>query len=332
MRTAVAPVLRRACLLICVLAAPLASATLDPKPQVSRIEVLTVPSETLSTAQVLNGASGGTPVTLAGELRLPPDAAGKLPAVILVHGSGGIGPNVEQWARELNAIGVAAFILDSFSARGIVSTVADQSQLAHVAMMVDAYRALGVLSKHPRIDPQRIAVMGFSKGAVAAVFSSGERFRRAYGPANATFAAHIGLYTPCYVRYRDDDKVTGAPIRLFHGLADDWVPSAPCHGYLDRLKAAGADVTLTEYEGAYHAYDIYRSSTTKVEQAKTARRCTFHEGDGGQLVNDQSGKVSSTDNDPCIETGTTLAYNAPAHDATVKAVQQFLSARFGLGK
>src|SRR4029077_15959211 len=119
--------------------------------------------------------------------------------------------------NELNSIGVAVFILDSFAGRGIVNTINDQSQLDSLAMMVDTYRALGLLAKHRRIDPARIAVMGFSKGAVTAVYSGNERFRKMYAPANVAFAAHIGLYTPCNVRYRDDDKVTGKPIRLFHG-------------------------------------------------------------------------------------------------------------------
>jgi Acetyl xylan esterase (AXE1) len=101
------------------------------------------------------------------------------------------------------------FLLDSFSGRGINNTIDDQSQLDSLAMMIDAFRALDTLAEHPRIDPNRIAVMGFSKGAVAAVCSSNERFRKMYGPPNVQFAAHIGLYTPCNVTYKDDDKVTG---------------------------------------------------------------------------------------------------------------------------
>ena len=42
-------------------------------------------------------------------------------------------------------MGVAAFLLDSFTGRGIVQTVTDQSQLGSLAMIVDAYRALDLL-------------------------------------------------------------------------------------------------------------------------------------------------------------------------------------------
>src|SRR5215468_6936256 len=222
---------------------------------VARIELQPIQTVTLKTQQILTGDTDGAPATLAGELRIPKPGSDRLPAVILIHGSGGVGGNVDAWAKDINSLGIAAFILDTFSGRGIVSTVNDQSQLDSLAMTIDAYRALALLARHPRIDPERIAVMGFSKGAVPAVYSSNERFRRLYNPANVEFAAHIGLYTPCNVQYRDDDKVTRAPIRLFHGIADDYVSIVPCRGYVERLKRAGANVVLTEYPDAHHGYD-----------------------------------------------------------------------------
>jgi len=191
--------------------------------------------------------------------------------------------------------------------------------------MVDAYRALALLARHPRIDPARIAVMGFSKGAVAAVYSSNERFRKMYAPANVTFAAHIGLYTPCNVSYREDDRVTGKPIRLFHGIADDYVPIAPCRSYVERLKKAGADVSLAEYPGAYHAYDNFTiTAPVKFPQGQTTRNCLIQEADNGQVVNAKTSQPFTL-KDPCVELGPQVAYNAAAYQATVLAVKEFLS-------
>jgi dienelactone hydrolase len=208
--------------------------------------------------------------------------------------------------------------------------VTDQSQLDHLAMAVDAYRALGVLAAHPRIDPARVAVIGFSKGAVAAVYSANQRFRTLLGPANAEFAAHIGLYTPCNVAYRDDDKVTSKPIRLHHGIPDDWVSIEPCRAYVGRLKQAGADVTLAEYPDSYHAYDnpAY-AKPLKVAQAQTSRNCSAREGDNGGILNAKTGAPYGLD-DPCIERGAQVAYNEAAHKATVAAVKDFLAATFKL--
>jgi dienelactone hydrolase len=296
---------------------------------VARIEIQPIQTVTLNTAQILTGDMKGAPATLAGELRIPKPGSDRLPAVILIHGSGGVGSNVDAWAKEINSLGIAAFILDSFSGRGIVNTLSDQSQLDSLAMTIDAYRALALLAQHPRIDPDRIAVMGFSKGAVPAVYSSNERFRKLYDPAKVGFAAHIGLYTPCNVQYRDDDKVTGAPLRLFHGIADDYVSIAPCRAYVERLKAAGVNVALTEYPDAFHAYDGTTSPPIQLPQAQTTRNCTLREGDNGQVLNAKTGAVYTL-NDPCVEHGPHVGFNQAAYQATVKTVREFLTATFKL--
>jgi dienelactone hydrolase len=296
-----------------------------------RLEIHAVPTVTLSGEQLLTGDKYGKPTMLGGELRIPKPGADRLPAVILVHGSGGLSASADRWARELNDVGVAAFILDSFTGRGIVSTANDQSQLNSLAMMVDAYAALGQLAAHPRIDPARIAVMGFSKGAVASIYSSNERFRKMYAPGDVAFAAHIGLYTPCNITYRDDTRTTGKPIRLFHGIADDYVSIVPCRAYVERLKKAEADVTLTEYPDAHHAYDNFTiAAPTKNPDGQTTRNCLLEEGANGQIFNSKTGKPYELASDPCVEKGPQVAYNAAAHQATVAAVKEFLQKSFAL--
>jgi dienelactone hydrolase len=197
-------------------------------------------------------------------------------------------------------------------------------------MMTDAYWALAILSRNPRIDPARIAIMGFSKGAVAAVYSSNTRFRNLFAPTGAGFAAHIGLYTPCNMQFRDDDKVTGAPIRLFHGSPDDWVPVAPCRDYVARLKKTGADVMLTEFPGAYHAYDSLATPAPIINPtAQTSRNCRWREDGKGRMVNVKTG-AAYTYADPCVEYGAHIGYNQAAAAATIAAVRDFLKSTFKL--
>jgi dienelactone hydrolase len=296
----------------------------------TRFELRPVETVTLSTQQILLGDKNGKPVMLAEELRIPNPGTDRLPAVILMHSAGAINPATDQWAQEFNNMGIAALLVDSFSGRGFY-TLGDQSKLDPMPMTIDAYHALESLALHPRIDPNRMAVMGFSKGAAAAVYSSNERFRKLYGPPNVEFAAHIGLYTPCYM-YHDDDKVTGKPIRLFHGVADDLTPIEPCRAYVQRLKAAGVDAALTEYPDTYHSYDFsWRKEPFKLAQLPVDRNCRLVEGDGGQFLNSKTGKPFDPKNDPCMEKGATLGYyNEEATVATTKAVKEFLVATFHL--
>jgi hypothetical protein len=79
-----------------------------------RPEIHPVQTVTLSSQQVLLGDQNGKPTVLAGHLRIPA-RPGRLPAVILVHGSGGLSEALEQWAHELNDIGIAAFLLNTAS-------------------------------------------------------------------------------------------------------------------------------------------------------------------------------------------------------------------------
>jgi dienelactone hydrolase len=299
--------------------------------QLTRIEIATMPSVTLDSEQILIGDHAGERVTLAAELRLPASGAAKLPAVVLVHGSGGIGPSIDRWAWELNGIGIAAFIVDSFTGRGIADTVTDQTQLPSLAMMVDVYRALDLLSEDRRIDRQRIAIMGFSKGAVAALYSSLERFRADFARRGHVFAAHIGFYAPCNIQYRDDERTTGKPIRLFHGVADDYTPIGPCRAYAERLKRAGADIVLTEYAEGPHAFDDFSlPPLVEVPEGETTRACTLEEGAKGAVLDAITGRVFDLRTDPCVERGAHVGYDQAAHDAAVAAVKAFLTETFQL--
>jgi dienelactone hydrolase len=288
-----------------------------------RLELRPVETVTLTTQQFLTDGTNGEPATIAGELRIPKPGPDRLPAVIFMPGAGGITPVTERWVEVINTIGIATFVLDSFSGRGIT----DVSKLAAIAPVVDSYRALGVLAAHPRIDPNRIAVMGNSFGARGALYSSNVRFRDMYSPQGTEFAAHIALYVPCNTAYRDDDKVTGKPIRMFHGVADDLFSIEPCRAYVARLKQHGADIELTGFPGAHHGYDGFNmKSIEKRPQARSSRNCHLTEGDDGQILNSMTGKPFDFASDPCVEQGLTFAYDEPATTATVAAVKTFLAA------
>lgn len=307
-----------------------AAAARAQQPAPGRVELAPIPSRTLSGEEFLRGEKeGGKGALLAGELRLPfglPPAR-RVPAVVLVHGSGGIGPSADLWARELNAAGVAAFILDSFAGRGITSTVQDQGQLHSLAMMVDAYRALDWLAGHPRIRADRVAVMGFSKGAVAAVYSAMTRFQGLYGHPAHRFAAHIGLYTPCNVAYAEDAKVGPAPIRLFHGVVDDYVAIGPCRDYVTRLQQAGADAVLTEYPNGQHGFDSpYQPLLVPVPDAQTTRGCRMEEGEGGAVLNRETGRPYTLA-DACVGRGAHVGYDPMGAAAVRAAVRAFLEER-----
>jgi dienelactone hydrolase len=294
-------------------------------PQIYRLEIHKVQSMTLTDQEFLTGRKEGKPVIIEGELRLPHWGKDRLPAVVILHESGGILGNELDWVQDLNAMGVATFVLDSFTARGIVSTTYNQSQLGMLTMIVDAYRALDVLAKHPRIDPKRIALMGFSRGGGPALYASLKRFQRMYGPVGQEFAAYIAFYPACNTAFRDDEDVADKPIRIFIGSADDYVPVTPCRAYVERLKAKGKDVRLTVYAGAGHMFD-WRAlkKPLKLEKAQTRKRCELAEAQDGVIINIRT-KQPFTWSDPCVEYGPTIAYNEKAYTEARRAVKDFVT-------
>jgi dienelactone hydrolase len=302
--------------------------TITPFQCTGRIEIYPISTQTLSDHQFLSGNKKGDPAQIAGELRQPV-GDGPFPVVVLVHGSGGVGGNVDRWAVELNYIGVSAFILDCFSGRGIRSTILDQSRLGSLAMIFDAYRALEFLVKQPSLDANRIALMGFSKGGFATLYASMKRFQGYFAPPGAEFAAYLPFYPRCDIAFFRDEDIADRPIRIFHGEADDWVPVEPVQRYVARLQAAGKDVSLTTYPGARHAFD----STTyppvfTFSDAEISSHCRLAEKDA-QIINLDTGKPF-TNQDACVRRGASVGSNEGASQKAHADVKKFLSGLFHL--
>ena len=308
------------------------SAMADPslKDLAARTEVRAIETLTLTDQQFLTGDKNGKQTMIAGELRIPQGASGRLPAVILQHGSGGANGGNELWAKTFNEMGIASFLVDSFSGRGIVSTSANQALLGRLNMVLDGYRAFDVLANHSRIDPARIAIMGFSRGGQSTLYSSMKRFQQMWNP-RAAFAAYIPLYASCSTTFIGDTDLSPAPIRQFHGAADDYVPFAQCRPYFERLRAAGRDVQLTEYPNAHHGYDnpLGNKTPTVAKGAQSVRACKLKEEPLGTIINAETGQPF-TYKDPCVQTDPHTGYNEPAANATRKAVKEFVRTVFKL--
>jgi len=299
--------------------------------QTARIEIHALRTTTLTDQQFLNGVKEGQPATIAAELRLPRRTTARMPAIVLLHGSGGLSGSHERWAQEFIGMGVAVLLVDSFTGRGIVSTSADQDALGRLAMIIDAYRALELLAPDTRIDPDRIALIGFSRGGQSALYASVRRFQKMHGRAGLEFAAYIPFYPSCNTRFRDDENVSTRPIHLHHGLADNYVPIGPCKAYVDRLNAAGKrNVSLMEYPDAHHAFDNPGNpAPVRAERSQSTALCAMSEDGGGKIINTATGKPFNY-RDTCVRLGPTVGYHPEAHAAAVKAVKEQLAAAFGM--
>lgn len=268
--------------------------------------------------------------TVAGELTLPPDGIG-LPAVVIVHGPGGASKGREYaWAARLNAWGVATFVVDSFAPRGILQTATDQMALSTLAMSADALNALKLLATHPRIDRQRIAVMGFAKGGNVALNTALEPVRRAVIAGELRFAAHIAFYPACNIR-SIATQVDGSPILHLHGDKDDWSLYKPCMAWMDWFRSKGAAVENKIYLGAGQGFDGDQPQRWHPD-VQVSNNChaeldmdnyTFRRLDGADGFKDQNDAIAYFKT--CRGVGAHFGADPQARDAAIADVRQFLT-------
>ena len=301
-----------------------------PNQIAARVELHPISSLTISDQQFLTGDANGKQVTVTAEFRIA-QGSGRLPVVVLIHGSGGMGPNIEYWVREFNAMGISTFALDGFTGRGLTSVNTDQALLGRLNFILDAYRALDILARHPRVDPSRIALMGFSRGGQATLFASLKRFHKLWNKSGTDFAAYIPFYPDCMTTYISDTEVADKPIRIFHGTPDDYNPVAPCKRFVKRLRAADRDVVLTEYPNVWHAFDNPLGSAVPVvvKGAQTVRNCQIVEEPKGVLINVAS-KQQFTYKDACVENDPHVNHDAEATQAATSAIKGVLKNAFKL--
>lgn len=108
-------------------------------------------------------AEPGQPRAIPTTLRIPA-AAGKIPAVVVVDGTGGVDGRGAFHIQALNAAGIATLEVDYFTARGLRPGAARRPSSGQ--MLPDSYGALLFLAAQPAIDPQRIGITGFSLGGL----------------------------------------------------------------------------------------------------------------------------------------------------------------------
>jgi dienelactone hydrolase len=302
----------------------------DTKDFAARTELRPIQTLTLTDQQFLNGDRNGKPATIAGQLRIA-QGTGRLPAVVLQHGSNGFGPGIEYWSRQLNAAGISTFALDGLTGRGFEEVYSNQALLGRLNFILDIYRAREMLSSHPRVDAGRIALMGFSRGGQAALYASLKRFRAMWDPSGADFAAYIPFYPDCATTYIADTDIATSPIRIFHGVPDDSNPLAACKAYVERLKAAGHDVELTAYPNAAHGFDnpLAAQPAAFFPAFQSVRNCRIVEESTGVLVNRETGRPFSY-KDACVAHGVHVGHDPTAAEAATKAVTSFLKTLFRL--
>ena len=147
-----------------------------------------------------------------------------------MHGCSGLPTrSVTVWQPLMLSWGYATFVVDSFGGRGLRGVCANALRLTGAHRIPDAYGALALLARHPRIDAERVALMGFSHGGIATLGAASTWARRRYSPLDGpAFRAFVPFYPYCNAIVPEMSEGIAAPVRIHIGEIDDWKPARSC--------------------------------------------------------------------------------------------------------
>lgn len=223
--------------------------------------------------------AAGQPVAIDAYLFLPEpyDALKRHPAVVFMHGCGGlltragkINSREVDWARRLTKQGYLVLAVDSFTTRNQGSECAGGGPVRpQVERPLDAYGALRYLQERADVAPDRVGLIGWSHGGGTVLFAIGPRgpARPAQGeaePANeptnaqSDFRAAVAFYPGwCNDKAQHGSEWnTTVPLLILTGELDVWTRAAPCEQFVETVRAHGAPVRLHVYPDAYHDFDF----------------------------------------------------------------------------
>jgi dienelactone hydrolase len=175
-----------------------------------------------------------------------PDGPGPYPAVIELHGCGGLGTMHIAVADVLKSWGYVALALGSL---GDLNACSGRGADGALAEAFDAYAALDWLAQQAYVDADRVTLLGFSMGGGATLDAVEPGLIEDKKPRH--FRAAVAYYPWC----KDRSGLATVPTLILVGDKDDWTLASWCQEMMARRDGKGSPVTLIVYPGATHAFN-----------------------------------------------------------------------------
>jgi dienelactone hydrolase len=197
----------------------------------------------------------GEAVQLTGILSKP-NGDGPFPAVVMLCACGGLNnPNDAKqqaaWANRLTSWGYVSLRVDSFGPRGFAEGVCHRgSAVDDRKRAYDAFWAKTFLAKQAYVDPNHMAVIGWSHGGWAVMRLADASRRDSTFPP---FQAAVAVYPWCM-----DIGELGAPLLILAGAKDDDCPVARCESLpiSPGVKGSAYEFSMKVHPDAYGYFDF----------------------------------------------------------------------------
>jgi dienelactone hydrolase len=192
-----------------------------------------------------------------------PDGDGPFPAVIALHGCGGlaghsepVAPRYRDWAEQLLKDGKAVLLPDSYGSRdlGPQCRVKERERrvLARRQRVADIMASRQWLLQQPWAVRDRVSLLGWASGASALLWAV-----RPQLPARSVepdFRSAIAFYPDCRVSAGLGWSAR-VPTLVLIGAKDDVSSPPACRQMIDGARGRSALTRIVVYPGAYHDFD-----------------------------------------------------------------------------
>jgi dienelactone hydrolase len=190
-----------------------------------------------------------------------PAGDGPFPAIVAMHGCGGLVDRAGKdrrdyidWAEHLVGAGFAVLFPDSYTSRGLGPQCTIQRR--HVRpdreRQADAFAARAWLQSNKWVQADKVALLGWSNGGVAALWAV--RPRAAPKDGQPDFRSAIVFYPGCR-RLNDTAWSARIPTLILLGALDDWTRARDCEQMIAQARGRSAHATIVTYRGAHHYFD-----------------------------------------------------------------------------
>jgi dienelactone hydrolase len=188
--------------------------------------------------------------TMIGRLSLP-DGEGTRPAVLIAHEGNGLDDYQKSRPDLFADLGYVAFALDYYGG-GRPLESRDEIN-ARLATLYDDYEltrriavaGLGALLAQPRVDPSKVAAIGYCFGGTLVL-----ELARTGAELKAVIGFHPGLTT---TRPQDSARIVGK-VLVCVGADDPIIPIEQRLAFETEMGAAGVDWRMNLYGGAQHSF------------------------------------------------------------------------------
>ena len=217
---------------------------------------------------------------------MPRPDGGAAPAVVALHGCGGLfertgtvfDPRYPEYAERLHQAGFHVLLPDSFGSRGSGSICSEPNGKRTITVEMrrgDAIAAVDWVSKRPDVDGRPVVMLGWSHGAMTTL-SALNATRPDYARG---VAAAVVFYPGCASALKEPFRLQ-APMLMLLGEKDDWTPPARCVQLAERLRQEQPQVELDVhvYSDSYHGFDSTRPVRFRKDVPNGVSREGVHQG------------------------------------------------------